>query len=70
MSVGTAITVSVLAILTVFSKNMALRLAGTVDSPRTQRIELGLRFAGGIALVLLGGTLLWVSLASPASPLF
>lgn len=70
MSVGTAITVSTLAILTVFSKNVALRLAGTVDSPLTQRIELGLRFAGGIALVLLGAMLLWVSLASPASPLF
>lgn len=70
MSIGTAITVSALAILTVFSKNMALRLAGTVDSPRTQRIELVLRFAGGIALVLLGTMLLWVSLASPASPLF
>ncbi|MFN4354704.1 nickel/cobalt transporter [Parvibaculum sp.] len=70
MSVGTAITVSALAILTVFSKNVALRLAGTVDSPRTQRLELGLRLAGGIALVLLGVMLLWVSLASPASPLF
>ena len=70
MSVGTAITVSTLAILTVFSKNVALRLAGTVDSPLTHRIELGLRFAGGIALVLLGAMLLWASLASPASPLF
>ncbi|MDX5366846.1 MAG: nickel/cobalt transporter [Alphaproteobacteria bacterium] len=70
MSVGTAITVSALAILTVFSKNVALRFAGTVDSPRTRRIELGLRLAGGIALVLLGGMLLWASLASPSSPLF
>ncbi len=70
MSVGTAITVSALAVLTVFSKNAALRIAGTVDSPLTQRIELGLRLAGGIALVLLGSVLLWASLASPASPLF
>ena len=70
MSVGTAITVSALAVLTVFSKNVALRFAGTVDSPLTRRIELGLRLAGGIALVLLDSMLLWVSLASPASPLF
>ena len=70
MSVGTAITVAGLAVLTVYSKNLALRLAGTVDSPRTQRIELGLRLAGGIALLVLGLSLLWGSLTSPASPFF
>lgn len=70
MSVGTAITVSALAILTVFSKNMALRLAGTVDSPRTRRIELGLRLAGGLALLALGLMLLAASLTAPATPFF
>lgn len=70
MSVGTAITVSTLAILTVFSKNMALRLTGTVDSPRTQRIELALRLAGGIALLLLGLMLLAASLTAPSTPFF
>ena len=70
MSVGTAITVAGLAVLTVFSKNLALRLAGTMDSPRTRRIELGLRLAGGIALLLLGLSMLWGSLTSQASPFF
>ncbi|MBX3504589.1 MAG: nickel/cobalt transporter [Parvibaculum sp.] len=70
MSVGTAITVSALAILTVFSKNMALRLAGTVDSPRTRRIELGLRLAGGLTLLALGLMLLAASLTAPATPFF
>ena len=69
MSVGTAITVSTLAILTVFSKNLALRAAGQVDSPWAFRIERGLKIAGGAALVVLGLSLLYVSLTAPSQPL-
>lgn len=70
MSVGTAITVSALAILTVFSKNMALRLAGQVDSPRSHRIEKTLRIGGGVLLVVLGLALFAGSLTAPAQPFF
>jgi nickel/cobalt exporter len=70
MSVGTAITVSVLAILTVFSKNMALHLAGQVDSPRSRHIEKILRVGGGALLVVLGLALFAGSLAAPAQPFF
>lgn len=69
MSLGTAITVSTLAVLTVFSKNLALRAAGGIDSPWTRRIETGLKIAGGAALVALGLSLLYVSLKAPAQPL-
>lgn len=70
MSVGTAITVSALAILTVFSKNMALRLAGQVDSRRSRRIEKMLRIGGGALLVVMGLVLFAGSLTAPAQPLF
>lgn len=70
MSVGTAITVSALAILTVFSKNMAFRIAGQVDSPRSHRIEKLLRIGGGALLVVLGLALFAGSLTAPAQPFF
>ncbi|MEQ9795754.1 MAG: nickel/cobalt transporter [Parvibaculum sp.] len=69
MSLGTAITVSALAVLTVFSKNLALRAAGKVDSPWAHRVERGLKIAGGAALVALGLLLLAGSLTSPPQPL-
>ena len=69
MSLGTAITVSALAVLTVFSKNLALRTAGQVDSPWALRVERGLKIAGGVALIALGLSLLYASLASPPPPL-
>lgn len=69
MSLGTAITVSALAILTVFSKNLALRTAGKVDSPWAHRVERGLKIAGGAVLVALGLLLLVGSLTSPPQPL-
>ncbi|MEQ9226539.1 MAG: nickel/cobalt transporter [Parvibaculum sp.] len=69
MSVGTAITVSVLALLTVFSKNMALRVAGGVDSPWTRHIEQGLKIAGGAVILVFGLTLLIGSFTQPPQPL-
>ena len=70
MSVGTAITVSALALLTVASKNAALRLAGKVDSPWTQRLERTLRIVGGGFILLFGLFLLVGSFTLPAQPLF
>ena len=70
MSVGTAITVSGLALLTVASKNGALRLAGRIDSPWTQRLERTLRIAGGGFILLFGLFLLVGSFTLPRQPLF
>ncbi|PKQ03898.1 MAG: nickel transporter [Alphaproteobacteria bacterium HGW-Alphaproteobacteria-12] len=69
MSVGTAITVSVLAVLTVFSKNAALRIARRMDSPWAARIE-PILMAGGGAIIFLFGVLLFAGpFPGPASPL-
>ncbi|MBX3492271.1 MAG: nickel/cobalt transporter [Parvibaculum sp.] len=70
MAVGTAITVSGLALLTVASKNGALRLAGRIDSPWTQRLERILRIAGGGFILLFGLFLLVGSFTLPRQPLF
>lgn len=69
MSVGTAITVSVLALLTVFSKRLALRVAGGVDSPWAMRLERGLKIAGGAVILLFGLVLLVGSFTLPPQPL-
>ncbi|MDP3330024.1 nickel/cobalt transporter [Parvibaculum sp.] len=69
MSVGTAITVSVLALLTVFSKRLALRVAGGVDSPWAIRLERGLKIAGGAVILLFGLVLLVGSFTLPPQPL-
>lgn len=69
MSFGTAITVSALAVLTVFSKNLALRFAGRTDSPWASRLEWTLMALGGLIILVFGLTLLAGSFAAPASPL-
>lgn len=69
MSIGTAITVSLLAVLTLASKSIALRLAGVADNGWTTRIERGLKIAGGLLILLLGMTMLANSLLMPAQPL-
>ncbi len=69
MSVGTAITVSTLAVLTLFSKNAALRLAGTADGPWGARIERGFALAGGAFILLMGIFLLAGSFVAPPQPL-
>jgi len=70
MSIGTAITVSTLAVLTVFSKNIALGIASRTDNPWTRRIEHGLELGGGLFILLMGLFLLAGSLVAPAQPLF
>jgi len=69
MSVGTAITVSTLAILTVTSRHLAMRLVGTVDNNWTGRVEKGLKFAGGLFILVMGILMLASSFLLPAQPL-
>lgn len=69
MSVGTAITVSTLAIMTVYSKNAALSISSRTDNPWTRRIERGLELGGGLFILAMGLFLLAGSLLTPAQPL-
>tara|TARA_R110000868_G_scaffold177382_1_gene415812 strand:+ start:2467 stop:3381 length:915 start_codon:yes stop_codon:yes gene_type:complete len=69
MSVGTAITVSLLAVFTLLSKDLALRLAGTADNRWTARIERGLAIAGGVFILALGLLMLASSFLLPPQPL-
>ena len=67
MALGTAITVSALAILAVTSRDLALRLAGG-SSVWPQRI-MTIAGVGGAALILLMGLVLFLaSLQAPARP--
>ncbi|WP_340119327.1 nickel/cobalt transporter [Pelagibius sp. 7325] len=69
MSFGTAVTVSLLAVLTLYSKRLALALVGA--GARTGWVEAayrGLAFLGAGLLLLIGAGLFWGSLA-PAGPL-
>ncbi len=69
MSLGTAITVSTLAVLTVFSKNLALRVASRTESRWAVRLEWMLMAAGGAMILIFGLTLLASSFSGPPSPL-
>ncbi|MGV8998136.1 MAG: nickel/cobalt transporter [Parvibaculaceae bacterium] len=69
MSLGTAITVSTLAVLTVLSKNLALRIAGTADNRWTNRLERGLKIASGLFIMAMGVFLLAGSFLLPPLPL-
>jgi ABC-type nickel/cobalt efflux system permease component RcnA len=69
MSVGTAITVSSLAVLTLISKNVALEIASTTDSPWTRRIERGLEIGGGLFILLMGLMMMAGSFFIAQSPL-
>jgi len=62
MAVGTAITVSSVAVLAVTSRKLALRLAA-YDTRWLTRTALGLKIAAGAFITLLGGFLFWASLA-------
>jgi ABC-type nickel/cobalt efflux system permease component RcnA len=61
MAVGTALTVSAIAILAVTSRRLALKLAGR-DSMWLSRVVVGLKLAGGLVIAGLGGLLFWASL--------
>ena len=65
MAVGTGLTVSVIAVLAVTSRRLALRLAGR-DSLWLSRTAVGLKLAGGLVIASLGGLLFWASLGAGA----
>ncbi|WP_417515300.1 nickel/cobalt transporter [Minwuia sp.] len=67
MSMGTAATVSVLAVLTLVSKNTAMRLAGR-DLVWVGRVEKGLKVFGALALIAFGLLFLLASLEQPRAP--
>jgi ABC-type nickel/cobalt efflux system permease component RcnA len=67
MSLGTAVTVSVLAVLTLYSKRLALAAVGA-NARWVETVYRGFGLLGAGLLVLLGAGLFWVSLA-PAGPL-
>jgi len=63
MALGTAITVSVIAAIAVYSKKLAISLAKR-DSAWLSRAAFGLRLGGGLVIIALGGLLFWGSLSS------
>ncbi len=67
MSFGTAVTVSALAVLTLFSKKLALAAVGQ-NARWVERAYRLLGVLGSSLLLVLGGTLLYASLG-PAGPL-
>jgi nickel/cobalt transporter (NicO) family protein len=60
MALGTAITVSAIAAIAVYSKHLAMRFAST--DTWLQPLTVGLKLAGGSAIALFGGLLFWSSL--------
>ena len=67
MAIGTALTVSALAVMTFFFRRTALNLVGD-RATAVGAIELALALLAGAGLVLLGSLLLAGSFATPASP--
>jgi ABC-type nickel/cobalt efflux system permease component RcnA len=63
MALGTAITVSAIAAVAVYSKKLALNLARR-DETWLGRAAFALRLGGGLVIVALGGILFWGSLFS------
>lgn len=66
MALGTALTVSAIAILAVFSKRTALRLVGRKQAWLDWSAFL-LRIAGGIVIAVLGATLFLASIQGYAT---
>lgn len=67
MSLGTGVTVSTLAILTLTSKRFAMRLANR-DMRWAGWLEMGLRVFGALALIAFGALFLLASVGAPRSP--
>lgn len=63
MALGTAITVSVIAAIAVYSKKLAITLARR-DETWLNRAAFALRLGGGVVVVALGAILFWGSLFS------
>ncbi len=65
MSLGTGITVAALALLSSGARHVALRVAGTMDGWLLWTYW-GLSLLGGVALVVIGASLL----LAPSTPIF
>ena len=63
MALGTAITVSAIAVLAVKSRDLALKFAGR-DSVWLDRTAFGLKFAGGLFIACAGGLLFWATVTN------
>lgn len=68
MAVGTALTVSTLALLTVLSRKAAVRIAGA-NGKWAERINGGLAVTGSLAVTLFGALLLYAALDQPVRPI-
>ena len=66
MALGTAITVSAIAALAVFSRRFALRLAGSGAQGRLNGVLIGIKLAAGALIAFLGVSLLVASLGGSA----
>lgn len=71
MALGTALTVSLLAALSVYARRTALRLARLLPGPHARVAALAdaLAVAGGVAIFLAGALLLQAAWTAPAHPL-
>lgn len=65
MSLGTAITVSALAMLTVGARDVATRVVGVADNQWAARAESTLKFVGALLVFTLGASFFWYSLSNP-----
>lgn len=64
MSVGTALTVGLLALLAVGSRRLALAIAGE-GSATGRRVARAAGYLGALAVILLGALFFWVTLSEP-----
>lgn len=71
MSVGTAITVSALALAAVYARRTTLRIADRLPSGNRNLPALldAIAFCGGVAIVLLGASLIRTTTAAAGHPL-
>ena len=67
MAIGTALTVSAIAIIAVFSKTRAMAMLGG-RQVLLDWTAFGLRLGGGLLIAFLGATLFWGSLHGVGTP--
>jgi ABC-type nickel/cobalt efflux system permease component RcnA len=67
MSLGTAITVSALAALTVGSRDLATRIVGVGDTSWAGTAQTVFGLAGAALVFVLGASFFWYSLSTPTA---
>lgn len=76
MAIGTALTVSAMAALTVHARSLAMRLMQSTSARRSglgRHLPMLARLPmliGGVAIAVLGASLTWAAVSTPAHPLF